>query len=107
VAFVAAEHLDQVEERVIRSAPDLVVEVSSPTTRRLELVRKRQLYERFGVPEYWYVDLDADRMEIYRLVGERYSSPILLSRWDRLQSPALPGFSIPVYEVLGEPRSQD
>jgi Uma2 family endonuclease len=49
-----------------------VVEVSSPSTRRLELVRKRELYQRFGVPEYWYVDLEADRVEVYRLSRGSY-----------------------------------
>src|SRR6266542_3708826 len=65
VLYVAPQNLERVENRFIRSAPDLVVEVSSPSTRRLDLIRKRDLYERFGVPEYWYVDLDADRVEIY------------------------------------------
>src|SRR5215831_634004 len=45
VLFISAEHQHRVEKRFIRSAPDLVVEVSSPSTRRLELVRKRDLYE--------------------------------------------------------------
>ncbi|MDP9405012.1 MAG: Uma2 family endonuclease [Actinomycetota bacterium] len=62
VLYVAPEHLDRIEERFVRGAPDVVVEVSSPSTRELELGRKRDLYERFAVPEYWYVDLDADRV---------------------------------------------
>ncbi|HWB72730.1 MAG TPA: Uma2 family endonuclease, partial [Egibacteraceae bacterium] len=66
VVYLAPEHLDRIDERYIRGAPDVVVEVSSPSTRHLELVRKRELYERYGVPEYWYVDLDAERVEVYR-----------------------------------------
>lgn len=46
------EHVDRAERRFVRS-PDVVVEVSSPPTRRLELTRKRGLYERFWVEEYW------------------------------------------------------
>src|SRR5713226_3989394 len=57
VLYVRPENLGRFEKRFFRSAPDLVVEVSSPSTRRLELVRKRELYERFEVPEYWDVDL--------------------------------------------------
>src|SRR5919198_542289 len=59
VVYVREENRVRLEKKFLRAAPDLVVEVSSPTTRRLELVRKRELYERFGVPEYWFVDLDA------------------------------------------------
>jgi Uma2 family endonuclease len=103
VLFVTADHLDRVERPFIRSAPDIVVEVSSPSTRRLELVRKRELYERFQVPEYWYVDLDADRLEAYRLDDGRYATPRLLGRGERLETDQLPGFGIDVDEVLGPP----
>jgi Uma2 family endonuclease len=68
VVFVTADNLTRDEERFVRGAPDIVVEVSSPSTRRLELVRKLEAYQRFGVPEYWYIDVDADRVEVYRLV---------------------------------------
>src|SRR5919198_2323847 len=91
VLFVRAENLAKVERSFIRSAPDLVVEVSSPSTRRLELVRKRELYERFGVPEYWYVDLESDRVEVYRLAEGRYGPPTLLSREEMLETPQAPG----------------
>ena len=103
VLFVTQASLAKLETRFVRGAPDLVVEVSSPTTRRLELVRKRDLYEHFRVPEYWYVDLDADRIEVYRLVEGRYDAPVILGRAATLTSPGLPGFSISLTEVLGEP----
>jgi Uma2 family endonuclease len=103
VLFVRAENLGKVEPAFIRSAPDVVVEVSSPSTRRLELVRKRELYERFGVPEYWYVDLDAERVELYRLHGDRYGLPQLLQHGDVLTSALLPGFSFDLATVLVSP----
>src|SRR5262249_35719078 len=92
VLFIAQANLGRVELPFVRGAPDVVVEVSSPTTRRLELVRKRELYERHGVPEYWYVDLDAERVEIYRLgEADRYGPPTIVRRGDRLTSEVLPG----------------
>ncbi|MDP9342555.1 MAG: Uma2 family endonuclease [Actinomycetota bacterium] len=101
VLFVRPENVSKVERPFVRGAPDLVVEVSSPSTRRLELVRKRELYERFGIPEYWFVDLEADRVEVYRLEEARHGPPALLSRADTLESPQAPGFSIPVADLLG------
>ena len=100
VLFVRAEHLDRFTDRYIGAAPDLVVEVTSPTTRRTDVVRKRALYERFGVPEYWFVDLDADRIEVYVLEGDRYPTPTLLERGSALESPLLPGLSLPLDRVL-------
>jgi Uma2 family endonuclease len=101
VIFVTAENLRRLEERFLRGAPDLVIEVSSPSTRRLELRRKLELYQRFAVPEYWYVDLEADRVEVYRLAEGSYRTPILLRRGDTLDSPLLPDFSIELGSLLG------
>jgi Uma2 family endonuclease len=101
VLFVTAEHLANIEPKYIRVAPDVVVEVSSPSTRRLELSRKKDLYERFGVPEYWYVDLDADRIEVYLLREGRYGTPTLLSRGDAVSSNQTPGLSVEVDQIIG------
>lgn len=103
VLFVRKENLDRVEERFVRSPPDIVVEVSSPSTRRTDQVRKRELYERFGVPEFWFVDLDADRIEVHRLAQGRYGAPEIFMRGDTLASPLLPGFHAEVAEILGDP----
>src|SRR5438552_13756270 len=94
VLYLRPENAGRVEPQLVRSAPDVVIEVSSPSTRRLELVRKRALYERFGVPEYWFVDLDADRVECYRLDGDRYPAPTLFARDATLSPPGIPGFTI-------------
>jgi Uma2 family endonuclease len=104
VLFVRRDHVERVEKKFVRSGPDLVVEVSSPSTRRLELVRKLNLHARFGVPEYWYVDLDADRVEVYRVAGTgAYGPPALLGRSDRLESSEIAGFAIGVDDLLGPP----
>jgi Uma2 family endonuclease len=67
-------------ELAVDVPPDLVVEVCSPSTRRYDLVTKRAHYERVEVPEYWFVDLDADRVEVYRLAGGRYGPPAIGER---------------------------
>lgn len=106
VLFIRAEHSERVEKKFIRAAPDVVVEVSSPSTRRLELVRKRELYERFGVPEYWFVDLEAERVEVYVLTEGAYPAPQLMYPGETLQSQQLPDFRMSVAEALGgEPES--
>jgi Uma2 family endonuclease len=107
VLFVTEEHRARVELPFVRGAPDVVVEVSSPSTRRFELVRKRRVYEAAGVPEYWYVDLDADRVEVHRLEGGHYPPPAVLSRGDRLASALLPGLDLPVDDLLAEPGGAD
>lgn len=100
VLFVTAAHLERIEVPFVRGTPDIVVEVSSPSTRRLEIVRKRELYERFRVPEYWYVDLDADRVERYKLQKDHYGRPELLGRGDALLTELLPGFRLELDDLL-------
>lgn len=46
-------------------APELVIEVSSPSTWRVDVVRKRRVYERIGVAEYWFVDREAGVVDVY------------------------------------------
>jgi Uma2 family endonuclease len=104
VLYVAASHEDRLRERYIAGAPDLVIEVLSPSTRGYDRIKKRRLYEAQGVPEYWIVDPAAETVEVYRaasLGGElaRYAS---LSRaaGDTLETPLLPGLRISLGEVF-------
>lgn len=101
VLFVTRANVNRVTERFVESPPDLVVEVSSPSTRHLELVRKREVYERFAVPEYWYVDLDAQRVEVYRLSEDGYAPPQLHYGDDDLAPSSVPAFKVLVRDVLG------
>jgi len=59
------------EVRRLNFAPDLIVEVPSAETRGLDLVTKRDDYDRFGVAEYWTVDPDAAELRCWRRQGAR------------------------------------
>ena len=65
--FVRREQLGTVTDRGVESAPDLVVEVLSPRTTARDRTVKRERYAHYGVPEYWIIDLDRRRVEVYRL----------------------------------------
>jgi len=103
VCFIRDDHLSKLERPFVRGAPDLIVEVSSPSTRRRDLTRKRDLYERFGVPEYWFVDLDTDQVHVYRLSEGRFGPSDVFGREGVIEPPGLPGFSLSVDELLGPP----
>ena len=102
VVYVAARRVaDLTDERFVDIAPDLVVEVSSPSTRRLDLIKKRGLYEREGVEEYWFVDLDDDQVDVHRLDKDgHYGPPTSLGVGDVLTCLAAPGLQLPVDQAL-------
>ena len=54
--FVSNARREAVAEKHLVAAPDLVVEILSPSTRTRDLTRKKDLYARFGVPHYWVFD---------------------------------------------------
>ncbi len=104
LVFVRAERVASLgDQPFIGVPPDLVVEVSSASTRRDDLTRKKSLYEQYGVTEYWFVDLDVDRLEVYRLAGDRYGPPVVSDRGEAIDSSSLPGLRVPVDQVLGDP----
>ena len=56
-----------IKERGIYGVPDLIVEILSPSTATRDKLNKRELYERFGVKEYWIVDPSNKSVEVYLL----------------------------------------
>ena len=77
------------------TVPDLVVEVLSPATRENDLGPKRDRYLGAGVREIWLID-PADRS----VVTVTASSERRVDTEDRLESPLLPGFGMPVSELF-------
>jgi Uma2 family endonuclease len=58
------------EDRIVEGAPDLVIEILSPSTRRRDLGLKLALYARAGVREYWVADPEARTLVIYALTEQ-------------------------------------
>jgi Uma2 family endonuclease len=92
-------------DRNLTGAPDLVVEVLSPSTRWVDEGPKLRLYERSGVLEYWLFDPVRNSVRVFRLKGGRLelSAELMLggrSSMQTLTTPLLPGLRIPLAEVF-------
>jgi Uma2 family endonuclease len=72
LVFIAARQSGIIREKGVFGAPDLLVEVLSPSSERRDRALKRRTYERCGVPHYWVVDPRRRRLEAWRLEGGRY-----------------------------------
>ena len=100
ILFVARAHEGRIASEGIRGAPDLVVEILSPSTRKLDLETKTDLYAREGVQEYWVVDGESETVSVYRFKGERAAPVQVLEKTEFLQTTLLPGLTIPLSEIL-------
>ena len=84
-----------------RGAPDLVVEILSPSNKAIEMEQKRSLYRQAGVREYWVVDTQSNRITVYcfkdgAILTKTYEST------DTVPVDILPGFGIELGQVFAE-----
>ena len=100
ILFVSRERGHVLADEGIRGAPDLVIEILSPSTAQLDTERKRELYARFGVAEYWQVDTDDLSVVVLTLAGEDYEAAGTFGLGDTVVSPLLAGFRLDVDDVF-------
>ena len=66
---------DKLDKYGCKGAPDMVIEILSPSTRRHDLAVKYRLYQRAGVREYWIVDPDTKTVQVFKLDDGLYNAP--------------------------------
>lgn len=84
----------------VEGAPDLIVEILSPSNWSYDRKEKFQLYQEAGVPEYWIVDPRTRTVEIFSYEEDEY---VLLGKWsvgDTVASRVLPGFQVTVASIF-------
>jgi Uma2 family endonuclease len=67
---------DKIDERGCNGAPDLIVEILSPSNKRHDMLRKFNLYLDAGVREYWVVDPEQESIQVHVLHGDRYTTEV-------------------------------
>jgi Uma2 family endonuclease len=106
ILFVQNSRAAIVTDRGIEGAPDLVVEVLSPSTAVRDRGVKLERYRRYGVPEYWVIDLDERTIEVWKL-GEGAERPLVFGTADTLSWTPVTGTAgveIDVAELFGDVR---
>jgi len=86
-------------------APDLAVEVRSPSTWRYDIGSKKANYERHGVAELWLVDTAADVVLVFRRSqpkAPQFDVSLELGAGDNLASPLLPGFALAIGQIFAD-----
>ncbi len=88
------------DEQIVRGAPDLVIEILSKSTAVYDRGEKKDIYEKYGVREYWIVDPEKKSIEVYSLKDERFRLTIYLEDSGILESPGLEGFEMDIAKVF-------
>jgi Uma2 family endonuclease len=103
--YISRERRAILTDQNVRGAPDLLVEILSPGTRKTDEVVKRKVYEHYGIAEYWVVDPELDTIKIYRRERDAFVRAAELSseHADILTTPLLPHFSIGLAKVFASP----
>jgi len=97
--YISKERGSVLTRKNVQGAPDLVVEVLSESTARVDRSIKLKLYGRFGVQEYWIIDVDGPSADIYRRGPEGLELAVRLTANDSLTSALFPGFSLPLRKL--------
>jgi len=100
ILFVSNERLDIIGEKNIKGAPDLVIEIISESTAYNDLVRKKKLYARFGVREYWIVDPGEKNVDAYQIKDMTFKHSRTFTQKDKLKSQILEGLSINLVDIF-------
>lgn len=99
IVFISSERLHIIAERGIEGAPDLVVEVLSPSTRARDRGIKMRRYAAGGVPHYWILDPSSRSLEPYRLGEHGYELTGTYGPGDTFRPDLFPGLEIPIDDI--------
>jgi len=93
--------LTKLDDKGCIGAPDIVVEILSPGKNKKELFHKYQVYEEFGVKEYWIVSQSDQNMLIYTLDSfGKFQPSKIFTLSEEITSSILPGFVLNLDEVF-------
>ena len=98
--FVSNERADIITPANIQDAPDLVVEILSPSTATRDKTFKRSLYAKHGITEYWMVDQTEKTITVLRLGEHGFEVINTYGEGEILTSPTLQGFTLNLDDIF-------
>ena len=100
IVFVSKGRADIVKERGIFGAPDLVVEIISPSTALYDTMDKREVYENHGIAEFWVVNPDERAIEIFVLKENVYKRHSYARKEGQVASAVIEGLTVNLKDVF-------
>lgn len=107
LVYVSPERTGMIRKQFVRGAPDIVVEILSPSTTRRDREKKAEIYARYGVKEYWILDPADETVEL--LVPDpaqehaRFRTAGIFRREETFTTALLPGLTVEVAKIFERP----
>lgn len=100
ILFVSKERSHIITEKNIQGAPDLVIEILSTSTAYMDLVKKKKLYAKSGIKEYWIIDPKEKTAEVLVLKEKGFETLKVYSKEGTLESPTLKDLRIALEKIF-------
>ena len=100
ILFISKERLDIIKEAAIMGSPDLIVEIISPSSASYDTVEKRDIYEEYGVKEYWLVFPQEKAIEVLALEDGVYRELCKGRKTGIVMSKIIAGLEVDLKEVF-------
>ena len=100
VLFVARDREHIIAKKNIVGIPNLIAEILSPSSTSRDQKEKPNLYQRYGLPEYWIVDPDSQTVEVYLSAANRLEKVETLKAGEKLRSRQIPGLVLEWSEIF-------
>ncbi len=98
--FIAKAREEIITDNGVEGAPDLVIEILSPSTMKHDRGSKMKIYRQHQVQEYWIVDSKNQSIEVYQLKDNEYDLASFAVEEGEITSQVLPGLSLAVTSVF-------
>ena len=100
IIFISNENKNIIKEENIKGAPDLIIEILSPSGAQRDKIIKKKLYARNGVKEYWLAEPQKKTIEALVLEKRGYETFKVFSDKEVLTSRLIKGLQIPVENIF-------
>jgi Uma2 family endonuclease len=100
ILYIAEERKSELIKERIEGAPDLVMEILSPSTAYYDLRQKKNIYEKYGVKEYIIIDPIEQSAELYALKDGIYYLHQKAQNNEQLKSVVLPGLNFDLNKIF-------
>lgn len=99
--FISNENRHIVKQ-TIYGAPDLVVEILSPSTAYYDWEEKKEMYAQYGVKEYWIINPEKQYIEIYKNKNLEFEMEVKIKKQGIVVSEVIAGFTFELADLFKE-----